>query len=80
INSMNLEQVLVARVVDGDTLELNDGRKVRLIGVNTPESTTRTEEYGKEASKYTTEQLEGKKVWIQKDISETDRYSRYLRI
>ncbi|MBW3112528.1 thermonuclease family protein [Bacillus sp. MCCB 382] len=75
-----LEEVLVTRVVDGDTVELKDGRKVRLIGINTPESTTRTEEYGKEASNYTTEKLEGKTVWLQKDVSETDRYNRSLRL
>lgn len=75
-----LEAVTVLRVVDGDTIELSDRRKVRLIGVNTPESTNRNEEYGKEASNYTTRELEGKKVWVQKDVSETDRYNRYLRI
>ncbi|MCC5804351.1 thermonuclease family protein [Rossellomorea vietnamensis] len=79
-DSFGLEEVLVSRVVDGDTVELKDGRKVRFIGVNTPESTTRTEEYGKEASNYTTEKLEGKTVWLQKDVSETDRYNRYLRL
>lgn len=31
------EPVQVARVVDGDTLKLSDGRNVRLIGVNAPE-------------------------------------------
>ena len=31
------ERVRVAKVVDGDTVHLTDGRKVRLIGVNTPE-------------------------------------------
>ncbi|MBU8877970.1 thermonuclease family protein [Bacillus sp. FJAT-29790] len=76
----NLEAYMVARVVDGDTFVLSDGRKVRLIGVNTPESTTRTEVYGKEASIYTTENLNGKQVWLQKDVSETDRYGRLLRI
>ncbi|WGG46435.1 thermonuclease family protein [Rossellomorea sp. DA94] len=79
-DTFGLEEVLVTRVVDGDTVELKDGRKVRLIGVNTPESTTRTEEYGKEASNYTTEKLEGKTVWLQKDVSETDRYNRSLRL
>ncbi|WP_226672074.1 thermonuclease family protein [Rossellomorea aquimaris] len=79
-DTFGLEEVLVSRVVDGDTVELKDGRKVRLIGVNTPESTTRTEEYGKEASNYTTEKLEGKTVWLQKDVSETDRYNRSLRL
>lgn len=29
--------LVVTRVVDGDTFELSDGRKVRLIGVDTPE-------------------------------------------
>ncbi|QHE60351.1 nuclease [Rossellomorea vietnamensis] len=79
-DTFGMEEVLITRVVDGDTVELKDGRKVRLIGVNTPESTTRTEEYGKEASKYTTEKLEGKTVWLQKDVSETDRYNRSLRL
>ncbi|WP_237565119.1 thermonuclease family protein [Parageobacillus thermoglucosidasius] len=76
----NLEAATVARVVDGDTFELTDGRKVRLIGVNTPESTTRHEQYGKEASNYTSSKLAGKTVWLQKDVSETDRYGRLLRI
>ena len=76
----NLEAVTVERVVDGDTLKLTDGRRIRLIGINTPESTKRTEKYGKEASQYTTSKLSGKQVWIQKDISETDRYDRLLRI
>ncbi|MBN8193367.1 thermonuclease family protein [Bacillus sp. NTK074B] len=79
-DTFGLEEVLVSRVIDGDTVELKDGRKVRFIGVNTPESTTRTEEYGKEASNYTTEKLESKTVWLQKDVSETDRYNRYLRL
>ena len=33
----SMEKVIVKRVVDGDTLWLKDGRKVRLIGVNAPE-------------------------------------------
>lgn len=78
--SLGLELVTVGRVVDGDTIETSDGRKVRLIGVNTPESTTRVEEYGKEASQFTTSELSGKKIWMQKDVSDTDRYGRLLRI
>lgn len=80
IQSLGLVQATVTRVVDGDTFELSDGSKVRLIGVNTPESTARTEPYGKEASEYTKSRLEGKQVWLQKDVSETDRYGRLLRI
>lgn len=77
---MNLELVTIGRVIDGDTIETTDGKKIRLVGVNTPESTTRHEQYGKEASNYTTSKLNGKQVWIQKDVSETDRYGRLLRI
>ncbi|ODA15792.1 nuclease [Geobacillus thermoleovorans] len=80
IKKFGLQAVVVGKVVDGDTFELSDGRKVRLIGVNTPESTTRTEEYGKEASEYTKSKLEGKRVYLQKDVSDTDQYGRLLRI
>lgn len=76
----NLVAVTVSRVVDGDTIELSDGSKVRLVGVNTPESTNRHEEYGKEASNYTKSKLTGKQVWVQKDVSEADRYNRLLRV
>lgn len=78
-SKLNLKKVTVSRVVDGDTVELSDGSKVRLIGVNTPESTTRTEPYGKEASNYTKKQLTGKTVYLEKDVSETDNYGRLLR-
>lgn len=80
IQNLGLVAATVSRVVDGDTVELSDGSKVRLIGVNTPESTTRHEKYGKEASNYTTSKLSGKRVYLQKDVSETDRYGRLLRI
>lgn len=76
---LNLKEAKVSRVVDGDTVELSDGSKVRLIGVNTPESTTTTEPYGKEASNYTKSQLTGKTVYLEKDVSETDKYGRLLR-
>lgn len=78
--SLNLELVTVGRVIDGDTFATSDGRKIRIVGVNTPESTNRTEEYGKEASNYTSSKLIGKQVWLEKDVSETDRFDRLLRI
>ncbi len=80
IEKFGLEPVIVERVVDGDTIVVHDGRKIRLIGINTPESTNRTEEYGKEASDYTKSQLEGREVFLQKDVSDVDRYNRSLRI
>lgn len=53
---------------------------MRLIGINTPESTYKIEAYGKEARNYTQEKLAGSNVWLQKNLSERDRYGRLLRI
>ncbi len=33
----NLETVTISRVLDGDTFELDDGRKIRLANINAPE-------------------------------------------
>lgn len=73
----------VVRVVDGDTavfrLESGAQEKVRFIGVDTPESTTQVEVYGKEASAYTKRSLTvGKRVFLEKDVEERDRYGRML--
>lgn len=72
----------VTHVVDGDTVEVKLARgreeKVRLIGVDTPESTKEIEPYGKEASAYTKSRLEGRKVWLELDAEERDRYGRLL--
>ncbi len=73
---------LVARVIDGDTFELDNGEKVRLIGVDAPESVDprRTIEcFGTEASQHLATLLTGKNVRLEKDVSETDRYNRLLR-
>jgi micrococcal nuclease len=77
------QKAKVARVVDGDTFEIEGGRKVRLIGVDTPESVhpdpARNTEFGKTASAFTRNRLEGKDVYLEKDVSETDKYGRLLR-
>ena len=67
---------IVARVIDGDTVELEDKVTVRLLGVNAPE---RGECYF-DASKGVLEALaEGQSVLIEKDITGKDRYGRLLR-
>jgi endonuclease YncB( thermonuclease family) len=77
---------VVSRVVDGDTVVVTVNgkeKKVRLIGVNTPESVGRyaknPQPYGKEASTYTKNKLHDKKVYLEKDVSDTDKYNRILR-
>ncbi len=76
----------VVRVVDGDTLVVNvkgEEQRVRLIGVDTPESVgkyaSHPEPFGKEASAYTKKMLEGEKVYLEKDERDTDSYDRLLR-
>lgn len=80
---VKLEKAVVSKHVDGDTVyvKFEDGseKKVRFIGVNSPESTTKTEPYGKEASDYTKKSLKGKTIYLEKDVSETDKYGRLLR-
>jgi len=72
----DFERATIARVIDGDTVVLENGERVRLIGVNTPE---KNEAFGSEATAFTRERLEGETVWLQKDISDRDRYDRLLR-
>jgi len=78
-NQAGCEAAVVSRVVDGDTVVLSDGRRVRFIGVDSPEYTTKIEPYGKEASNFTKGRLTGKTVYLEKDVSETDKYGRLLR-
>lgn len=74
--------VLVTRVVDGDTIEIEGGQKVRYIGIDTPETVDPRKGvqcFGKEAAAKNRELVEGKRVRLEKDVSETDKYSRLLR-
>lgn len=80
--SSSAERVLVTRVVDGDTIEIEGGQKVRYLGINTPETVDPRKTvqcFGKESSNKNKELVEGKKVRLEKDVSETDKYGRLLR-
>jgi len=68
----------VKRVIDGDTIELVGGQRVRYIGIDTPEMGG-GDCYAKEATKRNKELVEGKFVRLEKDVSETDKYGRLLR-
>jgi len=74
--------VRISRVIDGDTIELEGGARVRFIGVDTPEvvdSRTAVQCFGPEASAYTKQLLAGGFVVLKKDITDTDKYGRLLR-
>ena len=77
----------VVKVVDGDTIDVDINgtvARVRLIGINTPETVDPrkpVECFGKEASAKAREILGGKKVRLEADPSQTDsdKYARLLR-
>ncbi len=84
----------VQRVIDGDTLKLSNGEKVRLIGIDTPESSSNPKLYrdakrtgqdvetikgfGKRATEFTRQLVEGKQVRLEFDVQQRDKYGRLL--
>jgi len=90
----NYADILVKRVVDGDTILLETGERVRLIGIDTPElhesdklyrdaSRTRQDistiqKLGRRAYEFTRNLVEGKRVSLEFDVEKRDRYKRLL--
>lgn len=82
----SINTFLVSRVIDGDTIEINNNgtlEKVRLIGVDTPETVhpfKPVEFYGKEASNFVKNLLEHKQVSLtyEQGTPTKDRYNRIL--
>lgn len=87
-SSSALQEATAVRVVDGDTLKvrLADGTEhsVRLVGIDTPESVAEDEsrncEEGVIASDFTKSLVAPQQtIWLQRDVSDTDKYGRLLR-
>ena len=81
-----LERVALVAVVDGDTIRVRraDGtqERVRYIGIDTPESVTPerpVEPWGQEASEANAALLATGTVYLERDISDRDRFGRLLR-
>lgn len=75
------QQRFCVRVIDGDTIELDGGERVRLIGVDTPETVDPrrpVQYFGKEASAFTRRMVEGKDVRLEQDQETRDQYGRTL--
>ena len=76
----------VRRVIDGDTVELADGRLVRYIGIDTPEVRRRVgdrwvddpEPFGQAASEANRRLVEGQRVRLEYDVQTHDRFGRLL--
>jgi len=92
--SRGYSNVLVTRAVDGDTLVLENGERVRLIGIDTPEVHESKKLYrdskrsstdvktikklGRRAWDFTRRLTENKRVNLEFDIEKRDRYNRLL--
>ncbi|MEM7798504.1 MAG: thermonuclease family protein [Chloroflexota bacterium] len=73
------ETATVVRVIDGDTIEVviaGQSARVRLIGMDAPEV---GEPFSADATEALSEMLMNRKVYLEKDVSETDSYDRLLR-
>ena len=72
---------VVERAVDGDTVVLSGGERVRYIGVDTPElhhPRKPVQAYAREAMEFNRRLVEGKKVRLEFDVDRRDKYHRLL--
>ena len=67
---------IVQKVIDGDTITLDNSLKVRFSGINTPET---GECYYKEAKDYLAGVLLYKEIYLERDRTNIDKYDRLLR-
>ena len=76
------DTALVIQVIDGDTIVIEGGYRVRYIGIDTPEIHPQREAYGMEALQANQELVEGKVVRLERDVSQTDngRLLRYVYV
>jgi micrococcal nuclease len=76
----------VAKVIDGDTIVLEGGEKLRYLGINAPEIKRwegnqwlpQKQMFGEEAMSYNQKLVEGKKVKLEYDRRKRDDYKRIL--
>ncbi len=66
----------VTKVIDGDTIDVDTGERVRLICIDSPEY---YEDYYQEAKEFLEDLILNKEVRLEKDISEVGKYGRLVR-
>ena len=68
--------VKVIGVIDGDTIIIEGGYRLRYIGIDTPE---KDEAYYEKARQINRELVQNKRIRLEKDLTDKDRYGRLLR-
>ena len=74
-------KAFVKYVIDGDTFDLDDGRRVRMLGIDAPEAGfggKSPEPFSVEATGWLRDRIEGREVSLRIDYPKTDRYGRTL--
>ncbi|MDO8528702.1 MAG: thermonuclease family protein [Nanoarchaeota archaeon] len=71
-----IEYAKVTRIVDGDTIKINNNDTIRFLGINTPE---RGEKYYKEAKEFLEKEILNKTIKIERTEDNRDKYQRLLR-
>lgn len=77
VSGPNLTQAHITKVVDGDTVYTDKGKKIRIIGLNAPERGK--EELAEEACERAEDLLLYKVVYLEEDVEKKDQYDRDLR-
>ena len=80
------KEARIRRVVDGDTVQLSDGRLLRYIGINAPEVRRKVagrwveapEPFAFAAAEANRQLVEGRKVRLEYDVQTRDRFGRLL--
>lgn len=75
------QKAFVTRVIDGDTIVIEGGYRIRYIGIDTPETKhpeKPVEYFGKEASEFNKNLVMGKEIILEYDVQKFDRYGRLL--
>jgi len=70
------ESRIVTNVVDGDTIVVEGGQRIRLLGIDAPE---KGELFYNESKARLEQLVEGKEVLLEKEGENKDKYDRLLR-
>ena len=76
VHDIRLTEATVLRVIDGDTIVLSTGERVRFIGVDAPEA---GEAGADEATQFVRERVLNQSIWLEADGNDTDRFDRLRR-